>query len=73
MYAPTSKAPLSVKKTFFQDLQAVQYSICNNDLLLLVGNSNTHVGSSRCMEDGMEKVIGHFGLGKHNQAGEILL
>ena len=71
-YAPTNKAPVTVKENFFQDLQTTLDKRQKNDLLLLLGDFNARVGSC-ASEDGAENVVGRFGLGQRNQAGEKLI
>ena len=84
VYAPTSKATLSVKQAFFTDLQSVVSALPSRDAVVFLGDFNAHVGScDNCghpgsvgADDGGSawgSVLGRFGLGSCNQAGEELL
>ncbi|XP_065197607.1 uncharacterized protein LOC135829129 [Sycon ciliatum] len=80
-------APPNVRRKFFDDLQRVVDSIPSRDVLVLLGDLNARVGSSTDYADsavsridgmpGDERmwgcVLGQFGLGNCNQAGEELL
>ena len=84
VYAPTSKATLSVKQGFFTDLQSVVSALPSRDAVVILGDFNARVGScDDCVRPGSVgaddggsawgSVLGRFGLGSCNQAGEELL
>ena len=75
VYAPTFRASVEQKEQFFSDLQAKLDDVNEHDVLLLVGDFNARVGSSvRCEEDpAWDGVRGLHGVGKMNEAGEVLL
>ena len=45
VYAPTSKATLSVKQGFFTDLQSVVSALLSRDAVVILGDFNARVGS----------------------------
>ena len=83
VYAPTNKATFSVKNKFLNDLQNVIDGVNKNDILVVLGDFNARVGSSEndvsgdCFEreDHQQwgSVLGQYGCGQCNQAGENLL
>eukprot|EP00117_Sycon_ciliatum_P027914 scpid27779/ scgid3366/ Craniofacial development protein 2; p97 bucentaur protein len=81
IYAPTNKATFSVKETFYRHLQAIVDKVNRNDIFVLLGDFNARVGSRgtgdfRDRYDDRppwDQIIGDFGLGQCNQAGEDLL
>ena len=46
VYAPTAKAPPATKQKFMEDLQDVVNEISTSDVMLLLGDLNTRVGSA---------------------------
>ena len=72
IYAPTAKAPAQVNNDFFNDLQDVVHHVSCQDILLVLGHFNTRVGMSHAADDVWSSVIGSFGLGQHNMAGDHL-
>eukprot|EP00117_Sycon_ciliatum_P039014 scpid35652/ scgid3339/ Craniofacial development protein 2; p97 bucentaur protein len=72
-YAPTSKATAPVKDHFFTDLQRVVDGVPASDVLLLLGDFNARVGSSNDAGDEWRAVLGRYGHGARNDAGERLL
>ena len=72
-YAPTSKATSPVKDHFFTDLQRVIDGVPASDVLLLLGDFNARVGSSNDAGDEWRAVLGRYGHGARNDAGERLL
>ena len=71
VYAPIFRSPDKLKEEFFADLQHTLDAIDKEDVLLLVGDFNARVGSSR---EGVvphwEGVRGHHGIGRKNEAGK---
>lgn len=72
VYAPTVKAPPSVKQSFISDLQEVVDDVPSTDVLMLLGDFNARVGSGE-PEDLWWDVRGKFGLRECNDAGRELL
>src|SRR5215467_2817125 len=68
IYAPTTDAEEEDVDIFYDQLQAEIDKTCNQDLLLITGDWNAKVGNQ---ED--EYVVGKFGLGERNEAGERLI
>ena len=73
-----------MKEKFFHDMQAVLDGLHDNDILLILGDFNARVGSaSRPIEEvddaedcemaPWDRVLGRFGFGERNAAGENLL
>ena len=73
MYAPTVRAPGVMMKCFYDDLQDLLSGIPPNDLLLMLGDLNAHVGVRDRSSELWSDVLGCFGIDDHNQAGEDLL
>lgn len=75
VYAPTAKAPPSVKERFVLDLQTVLNDVPTSDVLVVVGDLNARVGvrAGGCDSALWPDVAGPFGLGQCNEAGEDLL
>jgi len=82
VYAPTNRAPYSVKDKFFRDLQTALDNVNGNDILVMLGDFNARVGSQddsgssqiNCVDDQLwGQTLGAFGLGQCNEAGEDLL
>jgi len=71
-YAPTAKAPPSVKTSFFEQLQDCLDSVPRDDTLLILGDFNAHVGVFDDNET-WTGVLGKHGIGVRNSAGEDLL
>ena len=73
VYAPTSKAPPSIKQKFSQDLQATLSLVLPRDILVLLGDFNARVGKrdhSSCL---CEETLVLYGLDERNDAGEDFL
>ena len=64
VHTPTSNAEV---QSFYEDLQDVLELIPKIDILLIIGDWNTKAGSQE-----MPGVIGKFGLGVQNKAGQRL-
>ena len=73
MYAPTVCAPGVMMKCFYDDLQDLLSGIPPNDLLLMLGDLNAHVGVRDISSELWSDVLGCFGIDDRNQAGEDLL
>ena len=74
-YAPTHRSTQEKKDEFFADLQSTLDSVPEDDVLLLLGDFNARVGSSRRESDNpsWSSVRGFHGIGKMNESGEALL
>ena len=72
---PTHRAAQEKKEDLYADLQVTTYSVHVDDVLLLVGEFNTRVGSNRSAEyqSMWERVRGSYGIGMMNENGEALL
>ena len=67
-YALTSNAEEAEVEWFYEDLQDPLELIPPKDVLFIIGNWNTKVGSQEA-----PGVTGKFGLGKRNEAGQRLI
>ena len=67
VYAPTSNAEEAEVKQFYEDLQDLLGLIPKEDVLFIVGDWNTKVGSQET-----PGVTGKFGLGVQNEGGQRL-
>ena len=68
VYAPTSKAEEAEMKQFYEDLQDLLEMIPKKDVIFIIGNWNSKVGSQET-----PGVTGKFGLGIRNEAGQRLI
>ena len=68
VYALTSNAEEAEVEQFYEDLQDLLELIPEKDLLVIIGDWNTKVGSQE-----IPRVTGKFGLAVQNEAGERLL
>ena len=68
VYAPTSNAEETEVKWFYEDLQNLLELTPKKDILFIIGNWNTKVGSQET-----PGVTGKFGLGVQNEAGQRLI
>ena len=68
VYAPTSKAEKVEVERFYEDLQDLLELATKKDVLFIKGDWNAKVGSQ-----GTPGVIGKFGLGVQNEAGQRLI
>ena len=66
-YAPTSNAEEAEVEQFYEDLQDLIELTLKKDVLFIIGDWNAKVGSQET-----PGVIGKFGLGVQNEAGERL-
>ena len=66
-YAPTSNAEEAEVEWFYEDLQDLLELTPRKDVLFIIGDWNAKVGSQET-----PGVIGKFGLGKWNEAGQRL-
>ena len=65
VYAPTSNAKEAEVEWFYEDLQDLLELTPKKDVLFIIGNWNTKVGSQET-----PRVTGKFGLGVQNEAGQ---
>ena len=68
VYAPTSNAEEAEVERFYEDLQDLLEVTSKKDVLFLIGDWNTNVGSQET-----PGVTGKFGLGVQNEAGQRLI
>ena len=66
-YAPTSNAEEAEVEQFYEDLQDLLELTPRKDVLFIIGDQNTKVGSQE-----IPGVTGKFGLGVQNEAGQSL-
>ena len=69
-YASTEDKDLSVKETFYSQLDQTLAKIPKQDMVVLMGDFNAKVGSSN---DNAEHVMGKHGLGTRNENSELLI
>ena len=67
-YAPTSNAEKAEIKQFYEDLQDLLEMTPKKDVIFIIGNWNSKVGSQET-----PGVTGKFGLGIQNEAGQRLI
>ena len=68
VYAPTSNAEEAEVERFYEDLQDLLELTPNKDILFIIGDWNSKVGSQE-----IPGVIGKSGLGVQNEAGQRLI
>ena len=68
VYAPTSNAEEAEGEGFYEDLQDLLELTPPKDVLFIIGDWNAKVGSQET-----PGVIGKFGLGVRNEAGQRLI
>ena len=68
VYAPTSNAEEAEFEWFYKDLQDILELTLPKDVLFIIGDWNARVGSQET-----PGVIGKFGLGIWNEAGQRLI
>ena len=68
LYAPTSNAEEAQVEQFYEDLQDLVELTPKKDVLFIIGDWNAKVGSQQT-----PGVIGKFGLGVQNEAGQRLI
>ena len=68
VYAPTSNAEEDEVEWFYEDLQDLLEVTPEKDVLFIIGDWNAKARSQE-----MPGVIGKFGLGVHNEAGQRLI
>ena len=67
-YVPTSNAEEAEAEWFYEDLQDLLKLTLKKDVLFIIGDWNTKVGSQETLA-----VTGKFGLGVQNEAGQRLI
>ena len=68
VYTPTSNAEEAEVERFYEDLRDLLELTPKKDVLFIIGNWNTKVGSQET-----PRVTGKFGLGIWNEAGQRLI
>ena len=68
VYAPTSNAEEGEVERFYEDLQDLLELTPKKDVLFIIGDWNTKVGSQE-----LPGVTGKFGLGVQNESGQRLI
>ena len=68
VYAPTSNAEEAEVEQFYEDLQDLLEQTPKKDVLFIIGDWNTKVGSQET-----PGVTGKFGFGVQNEAGQRLI
>ena len=68
VYAPTSNTEEAEVEWFYEDLQGLLELTPQKDVLFIIGDCNAKVGSQET-----PGVIGKFGLGVQNEAGQRLI
>ena len=68
VYAPTSNTEEAEVEWFYEDLQDLLELTPRKDVLFIIGDWNSEVGSQEILE-----VTGKFGLGVQNEAGQRLI
>ena len=68
VYAPTSNAEEAEAERIYEDLQDLLELTPKKDVLFIIGDCNAKVGSQETLG-----VIGKFGLGIRNEAGQRLI
>ncbi|XP_021840371.2 uncharacterized protein [Spinacia oleracea] len=69
-YAPQAGLDASTRQEFWENLEEVVQRVPRSEKLIIGGDLNGHVGSSR---DGFESIHGGFGYGERNEAGNAIL
>ena len=67
VYAPTTEAEETEVGQFYEDLQDLLELIPKKDVLFITGDGNAKVGTQE-----LSRIIGKFGLGVQNEAGQRL-
>ena len=68
VYAPTSNTEEGEVEQFFEDLQDLLELTSKKDVLFIIGDWNAKVGSQEILG-----LMGKFGLGVQNEAGQRLI
>ena len=68
VYAPTNNAEQAEIEWFYDELQDLLELTPKKDVIFIIGDWNAKVGSQE-----IPGVIGKFGLGVHNEAGQRLI
>ena len=67
VYVPQQGRPEEEKRGFLEKLSDNIHDVPQEDLLMVAGDVNCHIGSTR---DGFEDVMGCLSFGVRNQEGE---
>ena len=73
VYAPTAKAPPTVRYSFLEQLQNTLDDVPQGDTLVMLGDFNARVGMFDPADGLWHKTIGRYGLAERNRAREELL
>ena len=73
VYAPTAKAPPTVRYSFLEQLQNTLDDVPQGDTLVMLGDFNARVGMFDPADGLWHKTIGRYGLAERNHAREELL
>ncbi|CAF3528318.1 unnamed protein product [Adineta steineri] len=68
IYAPTTEAEESIIENFYMELQQLLDNVPKKDTILIIGDWNAKVGETE-----VPGIVGKFGLGKRNEAGDRLI
>ena len=69
-YAPTNDKCIEEKENFYQQLQEALNAVPRRDLLVILGDFNTKIGSNF---DIWGRTLGRHGVGEENESGTLLL
>ena len=70
VYAPQQGRPLEERERFYEELQNVKNRVPHGESVVILGDLNGHIGQDR---RGIEHVIGAYGIGDKNLAGESVI
>ena len=73
VYAPHSGKPEEEKENFWNDVFHLMSCIPQNEMVVLVGDMNWHVGSTVIMLAMMGRMDGGFGYGAMNAGGSRII
>ena len=73
MYAPTEKAPPSIKQKFYEDLQDTLNLVPLLNIHVLLGKFNAWVGKRNRSNNLWENTLGYYGLDDRNEPWEEFL
>jgi len=68
-YAPTETTDKDMKEKFYKQVHETINAVEKRDLLIGMGDMNAKIG---CNNEGLEHVMGRYGIGNMNKSGELL-